>query len=230
MSACHALVPAAGFGARMGHQLPKQYMRLAGQPMIAHALHTLCRHPRIETVSVVLAPDDQIFPQFDWTVLQDKLRPLYCGGQSRAQSVLNGLKQAQLQENDWVLVHDAARPCLNQQHLDDLIMQLENHEVGGILASPVADTLKRAGAIQQIVQTENREQLWQAQTPQMFRAGLLTEALIQCSDVTDEASAIEFMGYQPLLVNSCASNFKVTYPQDFKLAELLLAAEEKDRI
>jgi len=222
MTEFYALVPAAGFGARMGNELPKQYLPLAGQPMIFHALNTLCASPEISTVFVALAPDDTLFNTYDWSRFGDRLQTLYCGGQTRAESVLNGLLASELEPDDWVLVHDAARPCLTQAHLAKLIAELRDDEVGGILAVPVADTLKRADADGRVLRTESREKLWQAQTPQMFRAGLLAHALQQCSHVTDEASAIEALGLKPKLVLSEPTNFKVTYPQDLLLAELLL--------
>lgn len=227
MTEFHALVPAAGFGARMGHELPKQYLPLAGQPMIAHALNTLCANPEIVTVFVVLAPDDRQFHAYDWSRFGDKLQPLFCGGERRSDTVLNGLLASELEPDDWVLVHDAARPCLTQALLAKLIAELRDDEVGGILAVPVADTLKRAGADDRILCTESREQLWQAQTPQMFRAGLLAQALQLPSRFTDEASAVEAMGLQPRLVLSEPTNFKVTYPQDMLLAELLLTQQGK---
>ena len=222
MSEFHALVPAAGFGARMGIELPKQYLDLAGQPMIWHAISTLCASPDIKTVFVVLAPGDEYFARYDWSHCAGKLAPLYCGGETRAESVANGLLASELESDDWVLVHDAARPCLSAQLLTRMITELRDDPVGGILAVPVADTLKRADAQQRIACTEPREGLWQAQTPQMFRAGLLSEALARSSTVTDDASAIEALGLQPKLVASDSSNFKVTYPQDIELAELLL--------
>ncbi len=222
MTEFHALVPAAGFGARMGCDTPKQYLPLAGYPMIYHALKTLCACAELSTVFVVLSPDDTLFHTFDWAEFGDKLQTLYCGGDTRAQTVLNGVLAAELEPDDWVLVHDAARPCLTQAHLAKLIAELRDDEVGGILAVPVADTLKRSDAAQHIVKTENRELLWQAQTPQMFRAGLLAFALQQAANVTDEASAIEALGLRPKLVAGDSSNFKVTYPQDIKLAALLL--------
>jgi len=222
MSEFHALVPAAGFGARMGNELPKQYLDLAGRPMIWYALSTLCANPNIKTVFVVLAPDDEYFARYDWSHCAGKLEPLYCGGATRAESVANGLLASELEADDWVLVHDAARPCLTPHLLARMISELRDDPVGGILAVPVADTLKRADAKQRIAHTEPRESLWQAQTPQMFRAGMLSEALHRCSTVTDEASAIEALGLQPRLVLSDNSNFKVTYPQDVELAELML--------
>lgn len=224
----HALVPAAGFGARMGGELPKQYLPLAGKPMIFHALNTLCECAEISTVFVVLSPDDTLFHNYDWSAFGDKLQPLYCGGAMRSDSVLNGLLASEVEPDDWVLVHDAARPCLTQAHLARLIAALRDDLVGGLLAVPVADTLKRAEGEGRIQCTESRENLWQAQTPQMFRAGLLVQALQQCNAVTDDASAVEALGLKPKLVLSDATNFKVTYPQDIRLAELLL--KEKSRV
>ena len=222
MSEFYALVPAAGSGSRMGGELPKQYLPLAGQPMIYHALTTLCACEDIATVFVVLAPNDTQFHQYDWSDFGDKLQPLYCGGATRAESVVNGLMASELEPEDWVLVHDAARPCLTQAQLALLIDELRDDKVGGILAVPVADTLKRANAAQRIAHTENRAGLWQAQTPQMFRIGLLLQALQTAPEVTDEASAIEALGLHPKLVESETTNFKVTYPQDIKFAEFLL--------
>ncbi len=210
----------------MGSDLPKQYLDLAGRPLIYHALTTLCACPSIGAVFVVLAADDEHFKRYDWSHCADKLQPLYCGGQTRAESVLNGLMASELEPDDWVLVHDAARPCLSRHQLARLIAELRDDEVGGLLAVPVADTLKRADAGQRVAHTEQREGLWQAQTPQMFRAGVLEQALASAGNgahsVTDEASAIEALGLHPKLVASDSSNFKVTYPQDLQLAELLL--------
>jgi len=226
MTQFYALVPAAGFGARMGHELPKQYLPLAGHPMIYHAIATLCDCAEITIVFVVLSVHDTLFDACDWSRFGDKLQPLYCGGETRADTVLNGLLASELEPDDWVLVHDAARPCLANAHLTKLIAELKEDPIGGILAVPVADTLKRANGVGRIQQTENREQLWQAQTPQMFRAGLLAQALQQCKTVTDEASAIEALGLHPKLVAGDSTNFKVTYPQDLRMAELLLGEKK----
>jgi 2-C-methyl-D-erythritol 4-phosphate cytidylyltransferase len=222
MSEFYALVPAAGSGSRMGNELPKQYLPLAGKPMIHHALATLCECTEITTVFVVLSPEDTRFHDYDWSAFGEKLQPLYCGGATRAESVLNGLMASEIEPDEWVLVHDAARPCLTQAHLSRLIEEVRDDEVGGILAMPVADTLKRADGARRIARTEERNGLWQAQTPQMFRAGLLLEALETAPAVTDEASAIEALGLHPKLVECESTNFKVTYPQDIRLAELLL--------
>jgi 2-C-methyl-D-erythritol 4-phosphate cytidylyltransferase len=226
MSDFYALVPAAGSGSRMGSELPKQYLPLAGVPMIHHALARLCGCAEIATVFVVLAPDDAFFAQYDWARFGAKLQPLYCGGATRAESVLNGLMAAELEPDDWVLVHDAARPCLSEAQLAQLLAGLRDDQVGGILAVPVADTLKRADGAGRIAATEPREGLWQAQTPQMFRTGLLLQALPRAPHVTDEASAVEALGLHPKLVASESTNFKVTYAQDMQLAELLLRARQ----
>ena len=225
--ACYALVPAAGGGSRMGSACPKQYLPLAGQPLIRHALATLCAVPAIARVFVVLAPDDQ-----QWPGCQDlaaKLRVLRRGGATRAKSVANGLRAMDgVSDDDWVLVHDAARACLSVAHVEQLIRDVGDDPVGGILAVPVADTLKRARADGRIAATVPRENLWQAQTPQMFRRGMLLRALEAAPAVTDEASAIEALGLHPKLVAADATNLKVTYPLDLRLAEWILANRNED--
>ncbi len=224
MTRHYAIVPAAGSGARFGAEIPKQYLELAGRPLIHHALAALCRCPRIERVWVVLSPGDAWWASFDWSMLGDKLQAVFCGGATRAESVANGLEAAAgvLAAEDWVLVHDAARPCLSQSMLASLFDQLADDPVGGLLAVPVADTLKRADAEQRVAATEARDGLWQAQTPQMFRYGLLRQALNGQRGVTDEAGAIEASGFKPRLVRAEATNLKVTFPADLRLAELIL--------
>ena len=224
MSRYYAIVPAAGSGARFGSEVPKQYLELAGRPLIHHAVAALCSYERIERVWVVLSPGDEWWGGYDWTCLGSKLRAVFCGGMTRAESVSNGLTAAAsvLKDDDWVLVHDAARPCLSQKMLAALCDELVDDPVGGLLAVPVADTLKRADSDQRIVATEPRDGLWQAQTPQMFRYGLLTRALSENFAVTDEAGAIEAAGFKPRLVCSDATNLKVTFPADLRLAELIL--------
>ena len=219
-----AIVPAAGSGLRFGAEKPKQYLSLLGRPLIFHTLAALVACREIDRVWVVLSPDDPYWPQYDWSELGPKLETLRCGGETRAESVTNGLRAASMvaSADDWVLVHDAARPCLSQPMLTTLINELNDDPVGGILAVPVADTLKRAGGDQRITATESRDALWQAQTPQMFRYGRLTEALEKCRAVTDEASAVEALGFAPKLVRSETTNLKVTYPADLALAGLIL--------
>ncbi len=224
MSRYYAIVPAAGSGARFGSAVPKQYLDLAGRPLIHHALAALCRCDRIERVWVVLSPGDAWWATYDWTSLGVKLGVLFCGGATRAESVANGLAAVagDLADGDWVLVHDAARPCLSQEMLAALCDELADDPVGGLLAVPVADTLKRADAEQRVSATEARDGLWQAQTPQMFRYALLRKALAGNFVVTDEAGAIEAAGLKPRLVRADATNLKVTYPADMRLAELIL--------
>jgi 2-C-methyl-D-erythritol 4-phosphate cytidylyltransferase len=223
----HVLIPAAGSGSRMGAELPKQYLPLLGRPLIHHTLSVFCTHPAIERVYVVLSPDDTHWSKFD----HDKVNVLHCGGETRAETVLNGLKAIaeHVAEGDWVLVHDAARPCLARELLDRLLAELADDEIGGLLAVPVADTLKREGQGGRVDHTEPRAGLWRAQTPQMFRFGLLRKAM-QAMGVqlpTDEAQAVEFLGYSPKLVMGDGHNLKVTYPEDLVMAELILKESEK---
>ena len=226
----HALIPAAGSGARMGADLPKQYLPLAGKPLLYHALDRLCRHPAIERVFVVLAPGDREFARHDWQPLAAKFEPLYCGGETRAASVFNGLIAASdaIDDEDWLLVHDAVRPCLPIDALERLITGLREEKTGGLLALPVVDTLKRGDADSYVVQTAPRDNLWQAQTPQMFRYRLLVEALHATDPAlaTDEARAIEQLGLRPKLVMGDTRNVKVTYPQDLAVAEAILKSME----
>lgn len=226
---CHALIPAAGGGSRMGAECPKQYLTLAGQPLIRHALATLCAVPAIACVHVVLAPDDEQWPGADiGGEHAARLRVLRCGGATRAESVANGLRAMEgVHDDDWVLVHDAARACLSVAHVEKLIREVGDDPVGGILAVPVADTLKRAGPDGRIAATVPREGLWQAQTPQMFRRGMLLRALRAAPAVTDEAGAIEALGLHPKLVAADATNLKVTYPLDLHLAGWILANRER---
>ena len=229
MSRFIALVPAAGTGSRFGADTPKQYLTLCGKPLLWHALQPLATHPAIAKVLVVLHPDDRTFAGLSWSELGGKLLALHAGGATRAHSVLGGLSApgAQLEDDDWVLVHDAARPCLGAALIDRLIETLRDDAVGGLLAIPVADTLKREDADQRIAATEARAGLWRAQTPQMFRAGLLRRALqgTDLAHITDEAGAVEAMGLRPKLVMGSDLNVKVTYPEDLRLAQLILAAQ-----
>lgn len=229
--AYHALIPAAGSGSRMGGGPPKQYLPLAGKPLIRHALETLCAVPAIERVFVVLAPGDTLWDEAAMADLGPKLGVLRCGGETRAQSVANGLRAMANAlpgvADDWILVHDAARPCLTVALVEKLIAEVDGDDAGGLLAVPVADTLKRAvegPGGPRAVETVSREQLWQAQTPQMFRHRLLLDALDFAPQVTDEASAIETLGLSPRLVAADATNLKVTYPLDLRLAEWILAS------
>lgn len=224
----YAIVPAAGSGSRFGAEKPKQYLDLLGRPLIFHTLAALTACPDIERVWVVLAPDDPWWPRYDWSELGPKLETVRCGGATRAESVGNGLQAAAMvaADDDWILVHDAARPCLSAVMLDALFAELADDPVGGILAVPVADTLKRADGEQRVAATEPRDGLWQAQTPQMFRYGQLEKALKNEKSVTDEAGAIESLGLKPKLVRADSTNLKVTYPADLALAAMILRARK----
>ncbi|MDR2220450.1 MAG: 2-C-methyl-D-erythritol 4-phosphate cytidylyltransferase [Methylobacillus sp.] len=227
----YALIPAAGSGSRMGSELPKQYLPLLGKPMLHHTLTVFCNHPQISQVFVVLSPDDSAWDQHDFSDASGKVAVLRCGGATRAETVLNGLEaiHAQVRADDWVLVHDAARPCLTHAMLDVLLAELSDDAIGGLLAVPVADTLKREGADGRVDHTEPRAGLWRAQTPQMFRYELLRRALratgAQAS--TDEAQAVESLGHAPRLVMGDGHNLKVTYPEDRVIVELLLNKAER---
>ena len=225
MSRAWAVVPAAGSGRRMGAVVAKQYLALCGRPLLAHALAPLfaCRH--LTAVVLVVAPGDQ-----RWQAL---LRPgerllTADGGTERCHSVLNGLERLAgvAAEDDWVLVHDAARPCLSGEELEALFSALRDDPVGGLLALPLSDTLKAADDDHRVRETVPREGLWRALTPQMFRYGLLRSALEQAMEagtvVTDEAAAMELAGHRPALVAGRAGNIKVTSPEDLVLAEAVL--------
>lgn len=223
------VVPAAGSGSRFGTGLPKQYARLAGRPLIAHTLLRVLAHPAIDGATVALAVDDA-----DWATLGlrcDKPLLTCVGGADRSASVLAALRAlpASVADDDLVLVHDAARPCIRHADLDRLIDAARSDAIGALLASPLRDTLKRADAHARVVATEPRERFWRAQTPQAFRRGALTRALEQaCTDgvaITDEAMAMERLGMQPLLVEGSEDNIKVTVASDLALAERILAMQ-----
>jgi 2-C-methyl-D-erythritol 4-phosphate cytidylyltransferase len=211
----------------MGAAHPKQYLDIHGRPMIWHAIRAFEQHAAISRVFVVISAQDEWWTGYDWSAFT-KLSVLRCGGETRAESVLNGLRAcaSEVGAEDWMLVHDAARPCLSQALLDKLLAELDSDPVGGILAAPVADTLKRQTTDGRIAETVPRAGLWGAQTPQMFRHALLQRALAKVgSEVTDEASAIEALGLSPKLVESDLTNLKVTYPRDLDVAAWLLGVE-----
>jgi 2-C-methyl-D-erythritol 4-phosphate cytidylyltransferase len=230
MSRYLALIPAAGTGSRMGQTLPKQYLPILNRPLLHHSIARLSTHALVERVYVVLAVTDRWFIEYDWQPFAGKLVPLYVGGKSRGETVRNGLQriEREVAGDDWILVHDAARPCVTSALLDHLIREIGADQTGGLLAVPVADTLKRANSSARVVATEPRAGLWLAQTPQMFRYDLLTRALqsVDLADITDEASAIERLGMQPQLIASDISNLKVTFPEDLALAESILKQAE----
>ena len=218
-----ALIPAAGVGARMAADGPKQYLPIAGKPMLRHTIDAFLSSPLISHVYVVVSAGDAYIDELATGAGVTVLR---CGGASRLASVQNGLRQLGevLAAHDWVLVHDAARPGLNAALIEKLITTIGGHAVGGLLALPVVDTVKRAGSA---VSTVSRDGLWLAQTPQMFRYRLLCDALAAATDasvITDDASAVEAMGCSPMLVEGHPRNLKVTLPADIRIAEMYLAA------
>jgi len=226
---CHALVPCAGSGSRAGTAQPKQYQPLAGRPLVQHTLAALGAVARIDRLLVVVAPGDDTLrqPGARWQLAD-------CGGATRAESVCNGLDHllaSGAAPRDWVLVHDAARCLLTPALVDALIDACLPDAVGGLLALPLPDTLKRAQD-GRVAATVERADKWLAQTPQMFRIGALRAALAPhaasgFAGITDEASAMEAAGQRPLLVRGSALNIKVTWPEDFALAEALLASRVK---
>lgn len=222
-----ALLPCAGSGQRAGTSQPKQYAPLAGVPLVVHTLRALGTVPVLARGVLVVAPDDSHMAPLLAQYPQPGFERVPVGGSTRAASVLAGLQHllaSGARHNDWVLVHDAARCLIQADDVSRLIDACRGDPVGGLLALPLADTLKMArhGRVQG---TLDRSDKWLAQTPQMFRCGLLLDALLQAgAAVTDEASAIEHLGHSPLLVRGSAHNLKVTYPEDFALAEALLSA------
>ena len=217
-----ALIPCAGIGVRSGASGPKQYQHLAGQPMVMHTLSAFSNVVRLTRTTVVVSADYEFLSSPDGSFSIAK-----CGGNTRAASVMNGLNfllQHGALPDDWALVHDAARCLVTPAQINALMDACVDDAVGGLLAHKLADTLKtEAGG--RVSSTLDRSDKWLAQTPQMFRIGALIAALQQAGDrVTDESSAMEFMGLRPLLVPGSAQNFKVTYPEDFPLAEAVLNA------
>jgi len=225
------IVPAAGIGARMNADRPKQYLLLANKTILEHTLARILSLPNLAGIVVPLSKDDSYWTSL--TILQHPLVHTIHGGESRADSVLNGLNYLadKVYEQDWVLVHDAARPCVTSASIQKLCDELAESETGGILAVPVSDTLKKIVDHNQIQLTVDRKPLWQAQTPQMFRYGLLrdclTHALARKENITDESSAIELCGFKSRVVEGRSDNIKVTRPDDLLMAEFILNQQEK---
>lgn len=224
-----AVVPAAGQGSRFGQ--PKQYVPLLGRPVLSWTLGALLAEPSIAGIVVVLASADA-----KWSTVPESADPRVrtcLGGDRRENSVLRGLEalSGEASATDWVLVHDAARPCLRHDDLQALFATLADDAVGGLLAVPVADTLKRADEVKRVDGTLPREAIWRALTPQMFRLGVLQRALALCLErgraVTDEANAIESLGLRPMLVRGHADNVKITHPEDAALAEAILQGRQR---
>ena len=239
---CHALLPTAGSGSRLGGDLPKQFQQLAGKPMLAYAIEALLQSVDVESIWVGVSPgfiDNPILKR-----LEQGNKPIHflpSGGPTRQETVRNTLAkmmESGISENDWVLVHDAARPGITPELIDKLIHAVKQSQGGGLLAMPLADTLKQAhldsaiaGNLPHAERTIPREHLWQAQTPQMFSLKTLHDALADAirleADVTDEASAMELAGYKPLLIEGATRNLKVTHPADWDLMQILLQTAGK---
>ncbi|MBE3669303.1 2-C-methyl-D-erythritol 4-phosphate cytidylyltransferase [Vibrio navarrensis] len=224
-----AIVPAAGVGSRMQADRPKQYLSIGERTVLEHTLNKLLAHPLIAQVVVAISDDDPYFAQLPIANSPQVIR--VSGGKERADSVLSGLKYVQTHlDAKWVLVHDAARPCVSFGDIDALISACLVHPVGGILATPVRDTMKRANAERNIDHTVSRDALWHALTPQMFQTQTLAVALEQALAhnvaITDEASALEWQGLQPALIPGKATNIKITQPEDLALAEFYLSRAE----
>lgn len=220
------IVPAAGIGSRMQQSIPKQYLKIADKTILDYTLEKLTSHHSVKGVVVVISKSDKYWSNHQ--LVNDKTIITTEGGAERFQSVFNALKilSDKCKTNEWVLVHDAARPCLSLDDISKLINKVSNDDIGGLLAVPVRDTMKRANSYGKILHTTERQYLWHALTPQMFRYGMLIDALQSAinSDnvITDEASALEAKGYQALLIEGSASNIKITRPEDLALAEFYL--------
>lgn len=231
-----AVVPAAGCSRRMQGSGAKQYLVVQGQPVILHTLQRLRRLPALQGLVLVLNPHDTQWPALatDSFLSGDSTIRSCAGGQDRSRSVMNGLDSlaGEADEQDWVLVHDAARPCVRHSDMLKLLDAVAGHPAGGLLAVPVADTLKRADASTEVEATVARDGLWAAQTPQLFRFGMLRDALQRAHrdgiTVTDEASAMEHAGHRPLLVAGSPDNIKITLPQDLRFADLILRAQRQE--
>jgi len=234
------VIPAAGIGQRMQSDIPKQYLKINNKTILEHTLNCFLYRDEVVGILVVLAPHDEYWNSlsFENTSLKETLFTTN-GGKDRAESVLCGLDYLfdvqKLSPDSWVMVHDAARPCLSSIDLDSLLELCCSEEVGGLLASPVKDTMKRSevlsGGDNRVMHTESRDGLWHAQTPQMFRLNKIKFALEECQksgfNVTDECSAMEYVGESPLIIESLFNNVKVTNPADIKLVEYLLNENSK---
>ena len=239
---CHALLPTAGSGSRLGGDLPKQFRQLAGRPMLAYAIEAFLQSADVESIWVGVSPgfiDNPVLKKLE--VGKKPIHFLPTGGPTRQETVRNTLAEmlkSGISESDWVLVHDAARPGITAELIEKLIHAVKQSHVGGLLAMPLADTLKQAdldsaiaGNLPHAEKTIPREHLWQAQTPQMFSLKTLHDALADAirleADVTDEASAMELAGFKPLLIEGATRNLKVTHPADWDLMQILLQTAVK---
>jgi 2-C-methyl-D-erythritol 4-phosphate cytidylyltransferase len=220
-----AIVPAAGQGTRIGDAVPKQYIPIAGKPLMFYSIEALAAVSRIGCICVVLSPLDRYWGAHDWSAFPDKIEPIFAGGAHRADTVANALShlEGRVQKDDWILVHDAARPCITTELIEQFLDEVGDDPVGGLLAMPLADTLKSADENQRVAATIPRLNLWRAQTPQMFRYDVLRRGLERKPGATDESEAVESIGYSaPKLVQGETTNLKVTFAEDLHLAEMIL--------
>ena len=227
---CWAVIPAAGIGQRMGADIPKQYLPLAGRTVIDWSISKLLEHPSVDAVMVALGRDDPYWQGTEYAAHQSVER--VDGGAERCDSVLNALNalSSKASSDTWVLVHDAARPCVSAQDIGALIKMVEEKQlVGGLLGMQVRDTMKRTDCLNQVTETVERNQLWHAFTPQMFKLGelrtALSKALAAGVRITDEASAMEWAGHQPMMLEGRGDNIKITRPADLELAEFYLRSD-----
>ena len=227
-----AVMPAAGVGRRMGGRVPKQYLELNGRAVIDHAIERILLHPTVDGLYLALSDEDQWWDETEFAGHPDLVR--VSGGVERCHSVFNALQalRSRAAADDWVLVHDAARPCVRRADIDHLVAMLRTHEVGGLLGRPVHDTMKRTDSADRVVSTVERSHLWHAFTPQMFRFAILFDALRDALDsgfmVTDESSAVERAGRQPVMVECHADNLKITRPEDLPLAAYYLERQASE--
>lgn len=224
------VIPAAGIGSRMQAQCPKQYLTVAGKTILEHTIACFIEHPKLLGIILAIADNDPCWSQL--SIAHNALIHTVAGGAERADSVLNALNALQsrgAQANDWVLVHDAARPLLPAEDLERLLTTLQDDPLGGLLAAPARDTLKQVTAGGEVAQTIDRSVVWHALTPQMFRLAALQRALTAAlqakAHITDESSALEWLGLSPRIVEGQASNIKITHPEDLLLAQALLTAK-----
>ena len=228
------ILPAAGIGSRMAADRPKQYLKIFDQTILEHTINCFLSHPAFNSIVLGLSKDDQYWSTLPFA--EDTRIQTYNGGAERVDSVLNGLAfiSDRAQADDWVWVHDAARPCLNHDDIDRLIDALKRSDDGALLAVPINDTVKRANASLTVEKTIDRTGLWRAMTPQVFRFAKLKQALAQSivakQNVTDESSAIEFLGGKPVLVKGAESNLKVTRPSDLKIAASVIDENSKEEL
>ena len=224
MTKFHIIIPAAGSGTRMGLSQPKQYLLIHTQTLIERVVRVFDNISLVHSIHIALHSNDEIWKTLNLS-FSSKVNTHYCGGGSRAETVLNTLKiiKDHVDPNDWILVHDAARPGIEKKDVEHLIHTLKNDSVGGLLAYPLADTIKKSDEEDRVVESPSRKHLWQAQTPQMYRYKMLSDALEKFDGTpTDESQAIERLGEKPKLIKGSFKNFKVTYPEDLNILEQLI--------